>query len=137
MGRPGVLFVVVLWAAPVSLLFKVTVALGTAAPLGSVTVPVTLPEMRDCAEDVGASREPTRIRVAARDKQTRDNFIKKTLLELRTVDAGGSAGDADARSFGPTEEHRQLSLSGANDHESLFGGIQSKKRAEAGLGERR
>jgi hypothetical protein len=32
----------------VSLFFNVTVALGTAAPLGSVTVPVTAPLVKDC-----------------------------------------------------------------------------------------
>src|SRR5581483_11232182 len=55
-----VLFVEVVCVLPVSLLLSVTVAFATAAPLGSVTVPITSPDVRDWAtEVVGTNNEAT------------------------------------------------------------------------------
>ena len=42
--------VLVVCCAPVSLLLRVTVALDTAAPLGSSTVPAMSPEVSDCPQ---------------------------------------------------------------------------------------
>jgi hypothetical protein len=45
----------VAWAWPVSALFKLTVAWGMTAPLGSETTPVRSPEITDC-EAAGMAR---------------------------------------------------------------------------------
>jgi hypothetical protein len=73
-----VLFELVFCVPPVSLFFRVTIAVGTAAPLGSVIVPVTLPVVRDWANEVaGSSNTPATTTINGRNRERACDFIRE------------------------------------------------------------
>jgi len=77
----------VLRVAPVPSFLIVTVAFGTAAPLGSVTVPLMSPEVSDCPNDAaGMSSKQIMARVTTRVNGTTYDLIGEFSwkYELRT-----------------------------------------------------